>query len=236
MTRFIVGLDLGQRNDYTAAAILEKATEWRAVDGPAQRITVYRLHSLDRTRQVSYSTVADSMAGLMATAVLRGAKLVVDETGVGAGVVDLLTERRLQPRRVTITSGDAVSRDGAYGYRVPKRDLASTVALLLEQRRLIVPAGIAHADALRDELANFRVKVSLAGHDSYGAGAEWREGNHDDLVLAVALAAWYGENADGSGYVATDPNARPGEGDPLAGVPLWYRRALAEEEARRNRE
>jgi hypothetical protein len=28
-------------------------------------------------------------------------------------------------------------------------------------------------------------------HDSYGA---WREGAHDDLVLAVAVAAWYGEH------------------------------------------
>jgi hypothetical protein len=28
------------------------------------------------------------------------------------------------------------------------------------------------------------------GHDQHGA---WREGTHDDLVLAVALACWYGE-------------------------------------------
>ena len=30
----------------------------------------------------------------------------------------------------------------------------------------------------------------LTAHDSYGA---WREKEHDDLVLAVALACWYGE-------------------------------------------
>jgi hypothetical protein len=29
-----------------------------------------------------------------------------------------------------------------------------------------------------------------AGPRSYGS---WREGSHDDLVLAVAVAAWYGE-------------------------------------------
>jgi hypothetical protein len=39
---------------------------------------------------------------------------------------------------------------------------------------------------------NFKVKVNLAtGHDSYEA---WRESVHDDLVLAVALACWHGEN------------------------------------------
>ena len=31
------------------------------------------------------------------------------------------------------------------------------------------------------------VKISETGKDSYGA---WREGAHDDLVLAVALAVW----------------------------------------------
>jgi hypothetical protein len=32
-----------------------------------------------------------------------------------------------------------------------------------------------------------RVKISTAGHDSYSA----REGAHDDLVLAVAMAVWF---------------------------------------------
>jgi hypothetical protein len=41
---------------------------------------------------------------------------------------------------------------------------------------------------LRAELLNFRVKINLAsGHDSYEA---WREGDHDDLVLAAAMAVW----------------------------------------------
>ena len=29
----------------------------------------------------------------------------------------------------------------------------------------------------------------LTAHDSYGA---WREGAHDDMVLAVAIAVWWG--------------------------------------------
>ncbi len=34
------------------------------------------------------------------------------------------------------------------------------------------------------------MKITLAGNDTYEA---WREGDHDDLVLAAAMAAWYGE-------------------------------------------
>ena len=42
--------------------------------------------------------------------------------------------------------------------------------------------------ALKGELLNFRRKINLAtAHDSY---EYWRESDHDDLVLATALACW----------------------------------------------
>jgi hypothetical protein len=47
---------------------------------------------------------------------------------------------------------------------------------------------MALADTLRKELLNFKVKINIStAHDSYEA---WREGDHDDLVLAVAMACW----------------------------------------------
>src|SRR5262245_44739878 len=36
----------------------------------------------------------------------------------------------------------------------------------------------------------FKVKVRLAANETFGA---WREGTHDDLVLAVALTVWSAE-------------------------------------------
>ena len=70
-----------------------------------------------------------------------------------------------------------------------------------------------------DELHIFKGKVSaLLGHDSYGAGGEWREGPHDDLVPAVAMAAWLGENGTTVGTLfeapllhGIDVNAHHGE-------------------------
>jgi hypothetical protein len=50
---------------------------------------------------------------------------------------------------------------------------------------------------LRQELLGFEVRITSAGNDTYGA---WREGTHDNLVLAVALACWYGEHAPGRGW------------------------------------
>jgi hypothetical protein len=40
---------------------------------------------------------------------------------------------------------------------------------------------------MRDELQDFRRKLSDAGRVTYAA----RTGRHDDLVLAVAIAAWW---------------------------------------------
>jgi hypothetical protein len=49
---------------------------------------------------------------------------------------------------------------------------------------------LAHAETLETELQNFRVKITAAANETFGA---WRERDHDDLVLALALAVWHAE-------------------------------------------
>jgi hypothetical protein len=56
--------------------------------------------------------------------------------------------------------------------------------------RLKYSPSLPFADILDRELLSFKVKVTDSAHATYGV---WREGEHDDLVLAVALALWYGE-------------------------------------------
>ena len=124
--------------------------------------------------------------------------LIVDATGVGRPVVDAFRAAGFARPGVAlvailITGGDAVPYDRASGYwRVPKRDLVGILAVLLQTRRLKVAAALPHAPTLLTELQNVRVKIDpQTAHDSYSA---WREADHDDLVLAVALAVWRGEN------------------------------------------
>jgi hypothetical protein len=73
---------------------------------------------------------------------------------------------------------------------VPKKELASTLQVLLQARRLKVAKQLPEADTLVEELSNFKLKKPPPGDD---AVAEWREGERDDLVFAVAIAAWEGE-------------------------------------------
>jgi hypothetical protein len=46
------------------------------------------------------------------------------------------------------------------------------------------------AAVLVQELENFRIKVTTERQETLES---WRKGRHDDLVLAVSLAAWLGE-------------------------------------------
>jgi hypothetical protein len=62
--------------------------------------------------------------------------------------------------------------------------------VLLQSRRLKVLETLPFAKELCSELQNFRVKITAAANETF---ASWREREHDDLVLATAMAGWYAE-------------------------------------------
>ena len=76
------------------------------------------------------------------------------------------------------------------GYHVPKRDLIFALLAIYQSQRIKVAEALPLAKPLVGELTNLKLKINTAGHDSYSA---WRESEHDDLVLSLALSAWYGE-------------------------------------------
>ncbi len=187
MYNFLLGVDLGQVQDYTALAVIEKK-ELHFGAKPCE----YHIRHLERLKLgTPYPAIVERVKQLMLSPQLCGrTALVVDATGVGIPVVDMFKRAGLCPTAITITGGDAVNRDKD-GFRVPKRDLITTLQVLFQSGRLKVAAELPEARVLVEELLNFKVKINpKTAHDSYEA---WREGIHDDLVLAVALACWYGE-------------------------------------------
>jgi hypothetical protein len=94
-------------------------------------------------------------------------------------------------RAIYVPSGDGVTWDG-WLIGVPKRDLITSAQVLLQDERLKIAATLPDTATLTAELLHMRVRIdSKAAHDSYAA---WRENQYDDLVFAVALAYWLGEN------------------------------------------
>jgi len=210
-----VGLDLGQLQDYTALVVVEQT--WRA-DGSED----FQVGYLWRPNKgTPYARIVESVRTLVNQPTMRDrcAALCVDATGVGRPVVELLRDADLPVNvvAITITGGDTAHRvtdtPGANRYapeyRVPKRDLAGELATLLQATgddtlssppavRLRFAQGLRLETTMRAELANFKAKINTAtGHDTYEAGpaGDWREGEHDDLVLALALPIWYARRA-----------------------------------------
>ena len=176
MNRFHVGLDLGQANDYTAIAVVEKARD------------DLHVRHLERFRHTLFPDAAHRVEALLDSPQLKGmAELVIDTTGVGPAVTDIFSKRGRTFKAVKIHGGDVESCEVGT-YRVPKRNLVSSLQAALQTGTLRIASSLELAEVLREELLNFRIKINITtGHDSY---EHWREGDHDDLVLAAAMAVW----------------------------------------------
>ena len=183
MPDYCIGLDLGQKHDFSTFAVLEKRS------GAA---VGYHLRHLERLElDTAYPVVAQRAQTLVAMTGRHGrTQLVMDLTGVGAPVFDLLQAAGVHPVAITITGGRLVSGTPPH-LHVPKRILISSLAALYGSGRLKTGEKIPHMAELNEELRNFQVKINRrTRQESYGAKGRRK---HDDLVLALALAAFYAE-------------------------------------------
>lgn len=196
-TRYFAGLDLGQSKDYTAIAVAERVDEkgpWDAARFTHPVTPVLQVRYLERIQLgTPYPDIVDRVAALTRSPELAArTQLAVDGTGVGRPIVDMLHRARLQCAMLPalITSGDCQSLSGGY-YRLPKRDLITRVISALQRKTLRFASHLKFGDALLREMVDMEVRVTTSGTEQFGA---WREGAHDDLIFAVALACWAAEN------------------------------------------
>jgi len=188
---WILGLDLGQSADPTAAALVERQ------DAGAE--ARYAVRGLERWLGVSYPVQVRRVGTMLEAPELAGARLVLDRTGVGRPVFDLFQAAGFKPVGVTLHGGDTVAHDGNQ-WSVPKRDVVFAAVAVLQQRRLDIARALPEAATLVRELETFRMRVDpVTAHDSYAA---WRDKDHDDVLLAVALGIWWGERHAPVPYVA----------------------------------
>jgi hypothetical protein len=192
---FFAGLDLGTRADPSAFSVVEAGPPAEATPGGKRRRR-YVVRFLRRwPLKVDYADVVSEVVEMFAEPPLAGSPLLIDGTGVGVAVVQLFRAARPEAKLipVTITGGIVAraARDGASGWNVPKRDLASVLQALLGTGRLKVAPGLELGKELAKEMQTFTVKVNInTGAESFEA---WREKDKDDIVLATAMPCWYGE-------------------------------------------
>jgi hypothetical protein len=191
--KYFSGLDLGQPYQYTAFAVLERTTQPDS-ESPGRTLRCYAVRHLERFELgTSFPEICARLKAVFSDSRLQDSTLTVDRTVVGRPVIDLLRRARLgvSTRPLTITAGQRSEYDQDGTCLVPKNELVTTLQVLLQTRRIKVAPSLPKAETLTKELVRFRAKSTLASVDTL---EDWREGPHDDLVLAVAIAAWQSEH------------------------------------------
>jgi hypothetical protein len=189
-SRFFLGVDLGQASDPTAIAMVRRVqfecrdgSRWREDKRP-----IFQVGHLERVAlHTPYPAIVGHVDQLMKHRACAGnIDLAIDQTGVGGPVADMFRQAGIDFVGVVITGGQEETSPSSSLAHVPKLKLISHLQALLHDGRLRIQKDLPEAPILVGELQNFRMRFSENGRLTFNA----REGKHDDLVLALAIAVW----------------------------------------------
>jgi hypothetical protein len=197
-SNYFVGVDLGRVRDYSAAAIIEFKT------APSGKRFHYVKYLKRFPLKTTYTKIAEMLAGIdrQLRAVAEGAgkeadiTWSVDSGGVGDGVVEIIASKmgpNVELYRVYLTGGINASTDyDNRQIRLPKNQMVSCLLGCFDSDRIFLSKRSRELDAIKEELQNFEIKISEgAGRESFNA----KIGSHDDLICALGIAAWCGEQS-----------------------------------------
>jgi hypothetical protein len=189
-TKFYMGADIGQSVDPSSVAVLRRIRELERIEqGPWKETkpAIFQLGFLERIPLgVPYPGQCHYISELLRRPIWAGnIQVAFDESGVGRAVGDIFRSGGISFLGVNITSGLDQRIDGNQAF-VPKTTLVSLVQAMLHEERLHFHTDLAAAPDLRKELESFQVRYTDGGRMTWGASGN----NHDDMVLAIAIALW----------------------------------------------
>ncbi len=181
-----IGVDIGQKHDPTAIAVVQAERREREGGGSEWHHLVRHLERLPLG--TSYPEVGRRVAAVVAEVVAKTGfepALHVDATGVGTPVVDALGNAGIRAKiyPVYFTHGDKRVTEGNQ-ISLGKGWLVSRLQVLLQSKLLHLPQTT-EAQVLTAELHNYEIRMSEDANERYGA---FKVGTHDDLVTALGLA------------------------------------------------
>jgi len=197
----VVGVDIGQKHDPTAIAVVEH--EWRQNEGREEDHWLVR-HLERLPLGTPYPQVADRLAEVVGNVKKRKCEIrqhspwggyevrtlapsvttYVDATGVGQPVADEIAGRGLSVTACYFTHGDKRTEEGWSTVKLGKAWLVSRMQTLLQGGRIHLPKT-QETQRLAQELLDYEIRISEDANDRYGA---FKVGTHDDLVTALGLA------------------------------------------------
>ncbi len=188
---FILGASIGTGIQPTAVAVLEHEV-WKNEKWKPETVAL-SLRYLERIPlDAGYPDTVSRIDTLLKTTAIKdeecdkASDLVLDVTGSGRAVVELFDRAAIAPIVVTIT-GAGVREEEAKDWRIPKVELVGNLQVLYQTERLKMASALELVPTLIDELRDFKMRPPRIDPND---PETWREGQFDDLVFAVALAAW----------------------------------------------
>ena len=208
LKHLIIGLDTGQKVDRTVLALLERIQEYghdpfqgkNKVGKPFYKLVYMERFPLDipTPQQVdrvimTYNQVIKKYnKDLPDGAPKIEPTLIMDLGHVGQSHFDEYKQAGLRVYGINFL-GDGATSDRTPDrdvYGVTKKDLTSALAILTENNRLHIPDNIPDRPLIIKELSKFTWKQTAAGNVT---AENLRDSDHDDIVSALMVAAWYGE-------------------------------------------
>ena len=212
MSEYTVVVDPAKKRDFTSLFIVRQTPEIipgaRSLRAPDRVVNFLDVVHIDKFNNLSYPKLVEIVAARCGHRdIVNNHDLLVDGTGIGEAVVDLMRDKGLNPMPIVFTGGNQVTQihagfgevfTGAVGklagarmvkeLHVPKADLIAAGQLIMQQDRLRV-ARLAWEQDFKDQLLAFKGKVNDGGRVK-SAEAE-TEKDHDDLVVCFLMAAWW---------------------------------------------
>jgi hypothetical protein len=229
---WVVGADIGKRTDPTALCIVERVRppEWPGPDDPKRQVsgrvrepeTVFVVREIGRlplgTRHtVGAYKIASALHDLRVAYPTASIRFLLDVTGVGEGVADLIESyvpTSVKMTRCWFTGSERLDKRGRE-WHVGKPWMVSRLTSLLETGRVRLP-DTPQSQALMEELRDFEYRVT----PSANLVAEARLGAHDDFVTALGLATLVDGGFPRPQWATITPGLRPEE-QPVGSWDVW---------------
>ena len=182
---FILSLDPAQLRDWSALAAVDM--QYRKEE---ERFG-YDLVAMNRKQGLPYDQIVDWVVRTTKNPAFnqrQPPEFLLDSTGVGVAVRDMLAAKGVRLKAITITSGESYSRQGPI-FHVGKARLIGTFLGAFDAGKVRVNPNMPIWPAVEREMLSFRAEMSAQGR----LKMEAEQGENDDMLFALAMAVWYGE-------------------------------------------
>lgn len=157
----------------------------------------YSLIAMNRKQGIPYDHQTDPSIASWSLEVYKNQRFwqsgvpptfILDSTGVGVAVRDILAAKGIRLKAIVLTSGNSIKREGSI-IHVSKARLIGKFIGAFDAGKVHVNPSMPIWPKVERELLSFRAGLTAQGNARFEA----EDGENDDMLMALAQGVWYGE-------------------------------------------